>query len=426
MLRFLYTFLLLAATPLILLRLWLRGRREPGYRQNISERFGDFTQAKLRGAIWIHAVSLGETRAAAPLVAALRDQFPHHPVLITCMTATGRTTAAELYGKFATIAYLPYDFPWASRQLIQHFAPRLLLIMETEIWPNLIASCRDAGIPALLVNARLSERSRAGYARFAPVRALMREALHSVKASAQTSGDAQRLASLGATNVMVTGNMKFDIEPSREQIALGMAWRNALAENNPPRKVLLAASTREGEETLIIDAYKTHFDAATRRHNLLVIVPRHPQRFDEVHAQTMSTGLHVQRRSMSAQIARETEVWLGDSTNEMFAYLVMCDIAFIGGSLVAAGGHNLIEPCTLGKPVLMGPSTFNFADAAMQAEAAGAMIRVSDANHFAITARELLDDNERVVLMSQRALAFAAQHRGATHKTMDLVTHFLK
>lgn len=426
MLRFFYTFLLLAATPLILLRLWLRGRREPGYRQHIGERFGDFTQAKLHDAIWIHAVSLGETRAAAPLVAALRERFPQRPILITCMTVTGRATAIELYASFATIAYLPYDFPWASRQLIQRFDPRILLIMETEIWPNLIASCRDAGIPALLVNARLSERSRAGYARFAPVRALLREAVQDLQVSAQSSEDAQRLTSLGASNVVVTGNMKFDIEPSQEQIALGMTWKKALAENNSPRKVLLAASTREGEEKLIIDAYKNHFDEVARRRTLLVIVPRHPQRFDAVHAQIMSAGLRVQRRSMSTQIALETEVWLGDSMNEMFAYLALCEITFIGGSLVPVGGQNLIEPCAMGKPVLMGPSDFNFADAAKQAEAAGAVIRVSDANHLAITAQELLDDSGRTVIMSERAMAFAAHHRGATDKTIDLVTNLLK
>jgi 3-deoxy-D-manno-octulosonic-acid transferase len=220
--------------------------------------------------------------------------------------------------------------------------------------------------------------------------------------------------------------MKFDIEPSQNQVALGIKWRNALAENNSPRKVLLAASTREGEEALIIDAYKKNFDDLARRRTLLVIVPRHPQRFDAVHARIVSAGLHVQRRSGGAQIAIDTEVWLGDSMNEMFAYLALCDVAFVGGSLVPVGGQNLIEPCAMGKPVLMGPSDFNFADAAKQAEAAGAVIRVSDANHLAITARELLDDNERTVIMSERALAFAAQHRGATNKTINLVTNLLK
>jgi 3-deoxy-D-manno-octulosonic-acid transferase len=420
MLRFFYTLLLLVATPLILLRLWLRGRREPGYRQHMGERFGDFAQEKLRGSIWIHAVSVGETRAAAPLVAALRIRLPQRPMLITCMTVTGRAAATELYGSFATIAYLPYDFPWTSRQLIERFDPCVLLMMETEIWPNLIASCRDARIPALLVNARLSERSRAGYARWTPVRALIREAIQGLQqVAAQSSEDAQRLTSLSANGVVVTGNMKFDIEPSLEQISLGTTWRNALNERH-------GSSTREGEETLIIDAYKTQFDDADRARTLLVIVPRHPQRFDDVHAQIMSAGLRVQRRSESTEISHDTDVWLGDSMGEMFAYLQMCDVAFIGGSLVPVGGQNLIEPCALGKPVLMGPSDFNFADAAKQAEAAGAMVRVIDANHFATTARALLDDDERRAAMSQHALAFAAAHRGATEKTVALITHLLK
>jgi 3-deoxy-D-manno-octulosonic-acid transferase len=427
MLRFFYTLLLLVATPLMLLRLWLRGRREPGYRQHIGERFGDFTQEKLRDSIWIHAVSVGETRAAALLVAALRTQYPQQPMLITCMTVTGRATATELYGSFASIAYLPYDFPWASRQLIERFDPCVLLIMETEIWPNLIASCRDARIPALLVNARLSERSRAGYARWAIVRTLIREALQGLQqVAAQSSEDAQRLTSLGANNVVITGNMKFDIEPSHEQIALGTAWRNALNKRHESRHVLLTASTREGEETLLIDAYKTHFDDAARARTILVIVPRHPQRFDDVHAQIVSAGLRIQRRSESTEISHDTDVWLGDSMGEMFAYLQMCDVAFIGGSLVPVGGQNLIEACALGKPVLMGPSDFNFADAAKQAEATGAMIRVIDANQFATTARALLDDDQQRAAMSQRALAFAASHRGATDKTVALITHLLK
>jgi 3-deoxy-D-manno-octulosonic-acid transferase len=427
MLRFLYTLLLLAVTPLMLMRVWWRGRREPGYRQHIGERFGDFTQPNLIASIWIHAVSVGETRAAAPLVAALRARFPQHPILVTCMTVTGRATAHELFASFATIAYLPYDFPWASRQLIRHFDPRVLLIMETEIWPNLIASCRDANVPALLVNARLSERSRVGYMRWAPVRALMREALQGFRQiAAQSPDDARRLAALGAENVAVTGNMKFDIEADQIKAGLGLAWKTALIVNGVARKVLLAASTRDGEETLIIEAYKKIFDQTARHKTLLVIVPRHPQRFDEVHAQIAGAGLRVERRTHTTTINAATEIWLGDSMNEMFAYLALCDLAFIGGSLVPVGGQNLIEPMALGKPVMMGPSDFNFADAAREAEAAGAMIRVNDATKLAHTARKLLDDDDQRAAISQRALAFAAAHRGATEKTVALIVQLLK
>ncbi len=429
MLRFLYTLFLIAATPLVLLRLWLRGRREPGYRQHISERFGDFNQPALSGAIWIHAVSVGEVRAAAPIIAALRVRFAHRPILITCMTATGRATASELFGDVAVITYLPYDFPWAHRHLIQHFDPRVLLVMETEIWPNLLAGCREKNIPTMLVNARLSERSRAGYARFAPVRGLIREALEAMhQIAAQSAADAQRLASLGASSVVVTGNVKFDIEPNADQVALGKRWKAPLGS----RGVLLAASTRDGEEAMIVAAYKNAFDSTARRQTLLVIVPRHPQRFDDVFALMVNAGLRVQRRSALTESAEkvdvepDSEAWLGDSMNEMFAYLAVCDVAFVGGSLVPVGGQNLIEPCALGKPVLMGPSTFNFAEAATAALAAGAMICVNDAEQLVSRAKELLDNAERRVSMSVCALEFAAAHRGATEKTVNLIADLIK
>ncbi len=441
--RFLYTLLLITVTPLVLLRLWLRGRREPGYRQHISERFGDFNQPALSGAIWLHAVSVGEARAAAPIIAALSARFGERPILITCMTVTGRATATELFGDVAVIAYLPYDFPWAHRHLIQRFDPCMLLVMETEIWPNLLAGCREKNIPTLLVNARLSERSRAGYARFAPVRALIREALKSMhQIAAQSAADAQRLASLGARNVVVTGNVKFDIELNLDQVALGRRWKAQLGS----RRVLLAASTRDGEEALILDAYAKLCDVAVRRQTLLVIVPRHPQRFDDVFALMVNAGLRVQRRSSltesaaeidtataavtatttSAAIDTNTEAWLGDSMNEMFAYLAMCDVAFVGGSLVPVGGQNLIEACALGKPVLMGPSTFNFAEAADAAVAAGAMIAVNDAEQLVLSAKELLDNAERRAAMSLHALEFAAAHRGATEKTIKLISDLME
>lgn len=416
MLRFFYTLLLLALSPLMLVRLWWRGRKEPGYRAHIGERFGEFSVAPLTDSIWIHAVSLGEMQAAAPLIAALRQQFPARPLLLTCMTATGRATAEAQYGAFATIVFLPYDFPWEMQALIRRFQPSILLVMETEIWPNLLASCREANVPAVLVNARLSERSRTGYARFAPVRLLTREALKNFQAVlAQSADDASRFSTLGANHVMVTGNIKFDLEPPAALMELGTAWRQSVA----PRRVLLAASTRDGEEALIIEAYRQRFDDAARKKNLLVIVPRHPQRFGVVHQLIVDAGLSVSRRSKDS--AGECEVWLGDSMNELFAYYAMCDVAFIGGSLVAVGGHNLIEACAIGKPVLMGPSTFNFADAARNATEAGAMLQVDSASAMAEAAFVLLNDPPRREEMAARATAFAAAHRGATAKTMAAI-----
>ncbi len=422
MLRFFYTGLLLLLAPFMLLRLWWRGRREPGYRAHIGERFGEFRQAKLQGAIWIHAVSAGEMRAAGSLIAAMKSEFPNQPLLLTCMTATGRDVAEKEFLGIATISFLPYDFPWAMQALIRHFSPSALLIMETELWPNMLASCRDANIPAHLINARLSERSRAGYARFAPVRALTREALAGLRlVAAQSDDDAARLASLGATNVTVTGNLKFDVTPSAALVARGAAWRAGVES----RKVLVAASTRDGEEALIIAAYR-QLDAAARAATLLVIVPRHPQRFDAVHTLIANAGFYVARRTDSAAIADNCEVWLGDSMNEMFAYLAMADVVFIGGSLVPVGGQNLIEACALGKPVIMGPSTFNFTEATEGARKIGAMIAVESAEAMIAAALTLLNDTVRRDAMAASARQFAAAHRGTTEKTMAALALTLK
>ena len=419
--RLLYTLALYALLPRALWHLWWRARRQPEYMEHIAERFGRYAVVSAGTPIWVHAVSVGETRAAEPLVRALQAKYPQHRILLTHMTPTGRATGALLFGDAVVRCYLPYDFPFAVARFLAHFKPACGILLETEIWPNLIHACRERGIPVYLVNARLSEKSHRRYARF---RRFVATSLNEMSGiAAQSVDDAGRLKALGAQSVAVTGNLKFDITPAAVELSRGDAWRERWGRSRP---VLLWASTREGEEALIIDAYKTHFDDAARVRTLLVIVPRHPQRFDDVHAQIVSAGLRVQRRSESTEISHDAEVWLGDSMGEMFAYLQMCDVAFIGGSLVPVGGQNLIEPCALGKPVLMGPSDFNFADAAKQAEATGAMIRVSDANHFATTARALLDDDQQRAAMSQRALAFAASHRGATEKTVALITHLLK
>jgi 3-deoxy-D-manno-octulosonic-acid transferase len=428
MLRFFYTMLLVLLSPLLLVRLWWRGRKEAGYRAHIGERFGEFSAAPLIDSIWIHAVSLGEMQAAAPLVGALRQHFPARPMLLTCMTATGRASAEAQFGAFATISYLPYDFPWAMQALIARFRPSIALVMETEIWPNLLASCHEAKVPVLLVNARLSERSRARYARYAPVRRLAREALtrfHAVLA--QSADDASRFTAQGAHRTIVTGNVKFDLAPPQALIEQGMAWRQSVA----PRRVLLAASTRDGEEALVIDAYCRRFDRAARQQHVLVIVPRHPQRFDAVHQLIVDAGLAVSRRSavgVGVGVGLDvgnSEVWLGDSMNELFAYYAMCDVAFVGGSLVPVGGHNLIEACAIGKPVLMGPSTFNFADAARHAAEAGALLPVDSADALAEEAYALLHDQPRRDRMAASASAFATAHRGATAKTMAVIAPLL-
>ncbi|MBL8487036.1 MAG: lipid IV(A) 3-deoxy-D-manno-octulosonic acid transferase [Rhodocyclaceae bacterium] len=411
--RLVYTLVLLALLPWAVLHLLWRARRQPEYRQHWNERFGRFPARPdtARPLIWIHAVSVGETRAAQPLVAALRRRFPDHGVLLTHMTPTGRQTGAALFGDSVRQAYLPYDTPWAVARFLDHFRPCLGLVMETELWPNLVAACRRRHLPLLLVNARLSERSAARYRRVAP---LTRGALGGLTAvGAQGRRDAERLTALGASAPVVTGNLKFDITPPPDQAALAEEFRRRVG----PRPVFLCASTREGEEAEILAAWKTHPVTDT----LLVIVPRHPQRFDTVAGAVAAAGLRVQRRSDGTSVEPGTDVWLGDSMGELFAYYGAADLAFVGGSLLQFGSQNLIEPCAAGVPVLIGPSTYNFAEAAREALAAGAAVQVANAAALIVKARELLADPAARAAMGEAGRAFAAGHRGATERTLQLI-----
>jgi len=410
--RLLYTLALWLLLPWGLLHLLWRARRQPEYLRHWGERFGSYAPAGAAPAIWIHAVSVGETRAAQPLVAALKERYPDHRILLTHMTPTGRQTSEALFGDGVERIYLPYDYTFAVRRFLDHFQPRLGLIMETELWPNLIATCKARGVPLALVNARLSEKSARGYARFPR---LAREALGNLAAiSAQGEADAARLTALGAPRVEIFGNIKFDIAPPTEQRAKGEDFRRRIGQ----RKVFLAASTREGEEGLILDAWRqAGVDAAA----LLVVVPRHPQRFDEVAALIASRGLRLQRRSDEMAVGADTQVWLGDSMGEMFAYYAAADVAFVGGSLLAFGCQNLIEACAVGTPVLLGPSTYNFAEAARGAIASGAARQCGAAAEIIAAAAALLASDEERQRMRAAGLAFAARHRGATQRTLALI-----
>jgi len=410
--RFLYTLLVHLVLPVALLRLVWRARRQRGYLEHVGERYGFYGQQTEGLLIWVHAVSVGETRAAEPVIRMLRERYPAHRFLLTHMTPTGRETGAALFRDGVRQCYLPYDFPWAVARFLDHFRPHAGIVMETEIWPNLIRACAMRGIPCYLVNARLSDKSFRGYHRFG---ALAREALEALMAiSAQTTDDARRLETLGARDVRVTGNVKFDITPPRELVETGMRWRQGYGASRP---VLLAASTRDGEEALLLKSLKD-----IRVPQLLTgIVPRHPQRFDEVADVIRQLGLRFQRRSDNAPISPDTQVLLGDSMGEMFAYYAACDVAFIGGSLLPYGAQNLIEACALGKPVLIGPSTYNFAEATAGAVAAGAAIQVADAGDLAREAGKLLLDRGQQERMGRAALAFCAAHRGATARVVDLI-----
>ena len=415
MLRRLYSLILYLATPLVLLRLFWRARKQPAYRAHLNERFAFYPAQPPppSSLIWLHAVSVGETRAAEPLIRALLERWPHHHLLITGMTPTGRETARQLYRERVLHAYLPYDLPDAVARFFDHFQPHFGILMETEIWPNLLAGARRHEIPLLLVNARLSERSARGYRRFA---ALVRPAFASLAAvAAQSEADAARLAALGAAPVVVCGNLKFDVVPAPERLALGQSWRTALA----GRPVWLAASTREGEEALLLDAWQRHAGSDA----LLVLVPRHPQRFAEVAELLAARGLAWRRRSEGLPDAG-TAVWLGDSMGEMAAYYAFADLAFIGGSLLPLGGQNLIEAAACGCPVLVGPHTFNFQRATEDALAAGAAQRVADADALMLTVDRLFSAKTSLAAMRAAAGEFAAAHRGATQRTLALIERF--
>ena len=418
MARFAYRLLLALLVPALVVRLLWRARKQPEYLQHLGERFGRYARRPTRPVLWLHAVSVGETRAAEPLIKSLKARHPEHELLITCMTPTGRATAAALYGADATVAYLPYDFASTQRRFLAHWQPRLGVLMETELWPNLLFEAKAARVPLALINARLSARSARGYARFA---ALARPALGALSAvAAQTAADAERLAGVGAPTPVVCGNLKFEVTPNATLLELGRRWRRDAA---PQRPVWLAASTREGEETLLLDAQQALLRQGIAA--LLVLVPRHPQRFDEVAALVTSRGLALKRRSLGLP-DDACAVWLGDSMGEMAAYYAFADGCVIGGSLLPFGSQNLIEACACGCPVLIGPSDFNFRQAAHDAIEHGAAERVA-ATPAAIAAAlaPLLQDTAWRDRRRAAALSFAGAHRGATQKTQAVIDGLL-
>ena len=421
--RFLYSIAWHLALPGVLFRLWWRGRREAGYRLHVAERFGCYGRAAPSGlTIWIHAVSVGETRAAEPLVDAVLQAWPDCKVLLTHMTPTGRATGAVLFARYGARvkqSYLPYDIGWIVGRFLRHYRPAACVLMETEVWPNLLDQCVRHQVPVALVNARLSDRSlRRGQA----LQSLMGPAARKISlVAAQTEEDARRIRALGVASVRVVGSVKFDVAVPGGMRELAASLRAGMSAPS----VLLCASTREGEEALILDAWI----AAPLENVLLAIVPRHPQRFDEVARLIEQRGLGVLRRSAIGAAPfpgeRSAHVYLGDSMGEMFAYYGACDVAFVGGSLLPLGGQNLIEPCAVGKPVLVGQHTFNFADITEAAIGAGAAIRCSNAANMLEQARAVLADTARQQEMGQWALAFAHQHRGATARTLELLRPLL-
>ncbi|QNH00798.1 lipid IV(A) 3-deoxy-D-manno-octulosonic acid transferase [Pseudomonas sediminis] len=413
--RLLYTLLLHLALPLIALRLALRARKAPTYARRINERFSLGLPTMQPGGIWVHAVSVGESIAAAPMIRALQSHYPELPITVTCMTPTGSERIQAMFGNSVQRCYLPYDLPWAAARFLDRVQPCLAVVMETELWPNHIHQCAKRGIPVALANARLSERSARGYARFAKLTAPMLAELSLI--AVQTQAEAQRFLTLGARPecVEVTGSIKFDLKIDAELLQRAVELRRQWQAEQRP--VWIAASTHAGEDEIVLTAHRQLL--ATWPDALLILVPRHPERFNSVHELCISEGLKTRRRSMGEAVQASDQVLLGDTMGELLFLYALADIAFVGGSLVANGGHNLLEPAALGKPVLSGPHLFNFLEIAAQLRDAGALSEVENAAQLADRVATLLNEPSEMQSMSRAGLSVLKANQGALERLLN-------
>lgn len=414
--RRLYSLLFTLGIPLILARLWWRGRKAPAYRKRILERFGFFTPLPPGPTLWLHTVSVGEFIAAQPLIRALRTRYPGHQVLITTMTPTGAERVTAAYGDEVFHRYIPYDLPGAVERFLARAHPDLGVVMETEVWPNLYHACRDRRVPLMLVNARMSERSARGYARFAR---LTRDTLRCLSViAAQGTIDRDRLMALGAfaERIHVTGSIKYDLEIPADLPQRADHLRQSLGGSRP---IWIAASTHSGEDEVVLDAFaKIREQTPTA---LLILVPRHPERFEQVQALCHSRGFFTVRRTEGRDCERQTQVFIGDTLGELMLFYACADVAFVGGSLVPSGGHNPLEPAALGLPVLTGPHTFNFAEIDKQLREAGGAQQVADADSLASAVTTLLLDELQRRAMGDAGRALVERNRGALTRVLDMM-----
>lgn len=418
MLHFFYSLSFRIALPFVIFRLWWVGRKNPDGFVHWQERLG-YVASSPEPVIWVHAVSVGETIAAAPLVRALLRRNPDIPILMTAMTATGSARAKALFGNKVLYAFSPYDTPGAVRRFVDRVQPRALVIMETELWPNMIALSDRRKVPIFLINARLSERSAKKYKRVA---SSVRPLLQSIRwIAAQAGEDANRFLSLGATpsSVSVTGSIKFDVEISEQVRAEALALREKLGADRP---VWIAASTHEGEDRQVLEAHQ----AILARHPgaRMVIVPRHPERFSAVAALVTSMGLSIARRSVQREsegdgVVPDCEVYLGDTMGELLMLYGVSDVAFVGGSLIERGGHNPLEPAAWGLPVLSGPHIFNFETIYNQLSTGHGFCVTPSAQVLAERVSELFEDREAASRTGQNALAVVNANRGALERVVD-------
>lgn len=420
MTRWLYTLILHLLLPLVLLRLWWRGRQSPGYSEHVGQRFGRHERLPA-GGIVVHAVSLGETLASQPLVNALLRDHPELPLIVTNTTATGAERARALWGGKAVQGYLPYDYPWAVSAFLDRARPRLFIIMETELWPNLMAELGRRGVPVLLANARLSERSAAGYGRVGGLVRPMLGAMTALAAQDEATADRFRTLGMDPSRISVTGSLKFDLTlPSglRENAAaLRAGWR---LEGRP---VWVAASTHEGEEAAVLDAFRRLLPQFPDL--LLMLVPRHPERFERIADLLRRQEWRYVRRSAGQPVGPDTQVFLGDTIGELLLWYALAEVAFVGGSLVAVGGHNPLEPAALARPVLMGPHIFNFQQIGDTLAAAGALRQVADAAELERAVSQWLRDRAGALAAGAAGAQVVEASRGALSRHLALVDRLL-
>lgn len=419
-LRGIYTVIFCCLLPWIGFRLWVRSLSLPAYRDRWSERFGRTSLPLLKQTIWVHAVSVGEALSALPLIYRLHEKYPHLPLLITTTTPTSservQTACKEILGKHLYHCYLPYDLPWVLRAFCRQINPQLLILMETELWPNLLHLCAQRQLPVLIANGRLSLVSTQRYRWLGRVLTQMLAPIYGV--AAQSEMDAQRFQSLGisAERIWQTGNIKFDVNLPADIVTAGKKLRLMLGEE---RAVWIATSTHEGEERLLLKVY-----ALLKKqlpHLLLFLVPRHPERFNKVANLCLTQDLALIKRSQKQKCSLKTDVFLGDSMGELLLFYAASDVAFVGGSLVKVGGHNLLEPAMLGLALLSGPHLFNFMEISQRLIKAKAMIVVQNEKELAIEVQRLLSDEKARTSQGQRAKAVVEQNRGALEKLLQLI-----
>ena len=422
--RFLYSFLLYLSVPFILLRLYLRSLKSPGYRQCIAERFGGFTLPAnfdiKKSTIWIHAVSVGEIMAASPLVRGLLNQDSGTQIVVTCMTPTGSVRSRVLFGNSVIHSYMPYDLPGSLTRFIKKLNPNMLILMETELWPNTVHYCHSRSVKIILANARLSEKSAANYRKIASLTKGMLRKIDFI--AAQTDADAIRLIDLGANpeRVEVTGSLKFIVDVNKAAEHEDEVFERISLSGRP---ILIAASTRLGEEEKILYAFKKCLESSAEL--LLIIVPRHPERFDEVTNLCEKSNFSVQRRSTTTASFHSSDepiqILIGDSMGEMLSYYRLAKIAFVGGSLVDTGCQNVLEPAALGIPIVVGPSQFNFATICNLLEEAGALVTVQNEDELAMQVQLLMANPEKQKLMADQGLAVVKRNQNALPALLDII-----